>query len=598
MNIIAIDPSYPMSSLKGETALSTIMKELDHAESILLIFDHPTHGNKPVQENKFQTAPIPNDRLYSVMSKALEITHKLQTSSVRLHAMTFTDLTDEWLEFALASHSFVTARTDLNFALTGLKDGRPPLTFLGNQSIRARIFFNRLRTLRESTLNITQMRQLNLLDATFSIGEREDFEYLTGLYQAIEFAKEPLWSSPSKKKSRISWLSPSRAPTALRKVEEFKDPLKWYDYICSTSQQDKLKFKDSQQALRHLFKSQCVQQITQHSHALTRSHNQTSVLRLLIEAPPPSPELLATIAGSFVHIILYSYNTRSLMSYLEDLKDALNSQYGPTLGSQLFDRYVDWALSKYSKCDEDKIYEWDVFGFVRSQIPKQPSYYFVDYGSSSGEKVVLEVLSTDDDTLGDDVLGNLPAIRFVSQGVGINQMPVSIWLRCIMFDELLSLPKSTSIGLAEIIGHLNDLDWGFLGNEPQVESFFKLRTEYLIYEAKDFVIGAIRPKTRNWQIRYWPELALASPNTTEHLRGMESVELQLMLALSTIRDTLRQHRPKADDHWDSLIPAIMGIEHKWPTLSAYFDKMHPRQYQKLMSVTRQRLESNTKDLND
>ena len=177
-------------------------------------------------------------------------------------------------------------------------------------------------------------------------------------------------------------------------------------------------------------------------------------------------------------------------------------------------------------------------------------------------------------------------------------MPVSIWLRCIMFDELLSLPKSTSIGLAEIISHLNDIDWGFLGNEAQVESFFKLRTEYLIYEAKDFAIGDLRPKTKNWQIRYWPELALASPNAVEHLRSLESVELQLLLALSAIRDTLQQHRPMDNNRWDSLIPAIMGIEQKWPTISDYFSKMHPRQYQKMMAVTRQRLKANTKDLND
>jgi hypothetical protein len=310
------------------------------------------------------------------------------------------------------------------------------------------------------------------------------------------------------------------------------------------------------------------------------SGNRRSAVRILIDDPPPHPRLAASFVNAEIPIVALATDSEMLRNGLELISEDFSNRYGPQNGRERFRDWVYWTHVSQKEINHPAktIYELDVFGFlVEHRSKTRETHFLIDYALGAGDKFVVETIASEDSKSSD--IQNLPfaALQWRTKGLGLDLMPISVWIRCMCFDELLRMHRLRGIELGQVIGELRQEGWSFLGDETAVETFSNLRLQYLGAAPEEYALAGVAPEKRFWRLDTWLDQGAAAATEDRLEFSSEYTSWRMAIFVATCAEAVN----RSGRVWDhqktySILGEITGMPKRYGVISEFGQRLGVR----------------------
>ncbi len=223
-------------------------------------------------------------------------------------------------------------------------------------------------------------------------------------------------------------------------------------------------------------------------------------------APPVS--VLIKLLNSSVDVVLVGDDAKYLSTILERSFLKLEKYLGSSSARELWNQHVSWFVGRV-ECEDRPIMSWAFDDFLSIRLKdEEVSLLQLEGNLLEAKSGYCEYVGDKQEIEGQPVFSSLCSLLvegiIATSAISDSKLPVSVWLRSLLIEEIIRLSSFRSKELESTVQLLAESGWGFASKEENWGRF--LQTRYSSWASLDETnqyISNFGPSRSSWNIGTW-----------------------------------------------------------------------------------------------
>ncbi|MEZ4740998.1 MAG: hypothetical protein R3B45_00880 [Bdellovibrionota bacterium] len=235
-------------------------------------------------------------------------------------------------------------------------------------------------------------------------------------------------------------------------------------------------------------------------------------LYLNVDTVPPPVSVVASLIKNGKKVIFFASDFRHLTPALERYFIKLESSFPDKSKMHLlWEEKISWFTGDIVK-DSSVVLSWQFDDTLHIKMGNNVLVLNCLAGNLFNAEI--SVCETNSDNID---LVDVPAIKGVlpiltsalvrSKPITGTSVPVSIWLRSLLFEELLQVAAYMKVSFENVLKALQESNWGFIAMEDCWSRFLQMRySAWSSLDKSDDLIQNFGPNQESWDIANWKQM--------------------------------------------------------------------------------------------